>query len=50
MRAVTQLKRQGVRTIIVTIHQGIRQTSYEGPTDPAVDEPDRSDRRHRASA
>jgi 5'-nucleotidase len=35
-RAVAQLKHSGVRTIVVTIHQGIRQTSYEGPTDPAV--------------
>jgi 5'-nucleotidase len=31
------LSRLGVKTIIVTIHQGIRQTpSYEGPTDPEV--------------
>jgi 5'-nucleotidase len=30
------LKRFGVKTIVVTIHQGIRQTSYEGQTDPAV--------------
>jgi 5'-nucleotidase len=33
--SVAQLKRQGVRTIIVTIHQGLRQTpTYEGPTNP----------------
>jgi len=34
--SVKQLRRQGVKTIIVTIHQGIRQSNYEGPTDPAV--------------
>jgi len=35
--SVAQLKRQGVRTIIVTIHQGLRQApTYEGPTDPNV--------------
>jgi 5'-nucleotidase len=34
--AVAQLKRQGVRTIIVTIHQGLRQASYEGQTDPDI--------------
>src|SRR5688572_13839566 len=34
--SVKQLKRQGVKTIVVTIHQGIRQTSYDGPTDPTV--------------
>jgi 5'-nucleotidase len=35
--SVAQLKRQGVHTIVVTIHQGLRQTpTYEGPTDPAV--------------
>jgi len=34
--AARELKAQGVRTIVVTIHQGIRQDSYEGPTDPAV--------------
>lgn len=32
--AVIELKRQGVRSIVVTIHQGIRQTSYEGQTNP----------------
>lgn len=35
--AVRELRGQGIRTIVVTIHQGIRQTSYEGPTDPAVE-------------
>lgn len=26
----------GVKTIVVTIHQGINQTSYTGPTNPAI--------------
>ncbi len=30
------LRRFGVEAIVVTIHQGIRQSSYEGPTDSAV--------------
>lgn len=34
--SVAQLKRQGIRTIVVTIHQGLRQTSYEGQTNPDV--------------
>jgi 5'-nucleotidase len=35
--SVAQLKRQGVRTIVVTIHQGLRQApTYEGPTDPSA--------------
>lgn len=34
--AVAQLQQRGVRSIVVTIHQGIRQTNYEGPTDPNV--------------
>src|SRR4029453_4998532 len=35
--SVAQLKRQGVRTIVVTIHQGLRQApTYEGPTNPEV--------------
>jgi 5'-nucleotidase len=35
--SVAQLKRQGVRTIVVTIHQGLRQApTYEGPTNPDV--------------
>lgn len=33
---VQELRRRGVRTIVVTIHQGIIQTSYTGPTDPAI--------------
>lgn len=32
--AVAQLERQRIRTIVVTIHQGLRQASYEGATDP----------------
>lgn len=35
-QAVRKLERSGVDTIVVTIHQGIRQTSYEGSTDPEV--------------
>jgi 5'-nucleotidase len=35
--SVAQLKRQGVRTIVVTIHQGLRQApTYEGPTNPDI--------------
>lgn len=34
--AVKKLRKQGVSTIVVTIHQGTFQTSYVGPTDPAV--------------
>jgi 5'-nucleotidase len=34
--AVTKLRHQGIRTIIVTFHQGTTQRSYEGPTDPAA--------------
>lgn len=34
--AVRKLRRQGVSTIVVTIHQGTFQTSYEGPTNPAA--------------
>ena len=34
--SVKQLKRQGVKSIVVTIHQGTGQTSYTGPTDPDV--------------
>lgn len=37
--SVKQLKRQGVKTIVVTIHQGTGQTSYTGPTDPEVKPP-----------
>ncbi|HKE94874.1 MAG TPA: metallophosphoesterase, partial [Povalibacter sp.] len=32
--AAAVLQRQGIHTIIVTIHQGTSQRSYEGPTDP----------------
>jgi 5'-nucleotidase len=31
-RQVRKLKRRGVKAIVVTIHQGTRQDSYEGPT------------------
>ncbi|MBL8266014.1 bifunctional metallophosphatase/5'-nucleotidase [Steroidobacter sp.] len=34
--SVKVLKSQGVKTIIVTIHQGTGQSSYTGPTDPEV--------------
>jgi 5'-nucleotidase len=34
--AVRKLRRQGVSAIVVTIHQGIRQASYEGPTDASI--------------
>jgi 5'-nucleotidase len=35
--AAVQLKSQGVKTIVVTIHQGTRQSpTYEGPTDATV--------------
>lgn len=37
--SVKQLKREGVKTIVVTIHQGTGQTSYTGPTDPEVTAP-----------
>lgn len=36
--SVKQLKHQGVKTIVVTIHQGIQQTSYEGSTDPTMND------------
>ena len=35
-RQVKELKRQGVETIVVLIHQGGFQTSYAGDTDPAL--------------
>jgi 5'-nucleotidase len=38
-RAVAELQQQGVRAIVVTIHQGERTTSYEGPTNPSVPGP-----------
>jgi 5'-nucleotidase len=31
------LKQFGVKAIVVAIHQGIRQTSYNGPTDPDIE-------------
>lgn len=35
--AVAKLRQRGVRTIVVTIHQGLRQApTYEGPTNPDV--------------
>ncbi|MET0413760.1 MAG: bifunctional metallophosphatase/5'-nucleotidase [Polyangiaceae bacterium] len=34
--AVNALKKKGVRSIIVTIHQGAPQTSYTGATDPSA--------------
>lgn len=34
--SVKELKRQGVKSLVVTIHQGISQTSYDGSTDPDV--------------
>lgn len=34
--AAVQLKSQGVKTIVVTIHQGTRQANYEGPTNPTI--------------
>ncbi len=35
--SVARLKGRGIRTIVVTIHQGLRQApTYEGPTDPDV--------------
>lgn len=34
--AVRELRAQGIRAIVVTIHQGIRQTSYEGQTNPEI--------------
>ena len=41
-RAVAELQPQGVRAIVVTIHQGGTQTSYNGPTQampPALNGP-----------
>lgn len=37
-RYVRELKSRGVRTIIVTIHQGATQASYTGATDPDADD------------
>jgi len=35
-RYVKQLKRQGIRSIVVTIHQGAFQQSYDGQTSPTA--------------
>jgi 5'-nucleotidase len=35
-RYVVQLKAKGVRSIVVLIHQGGRQTTYQGPTQPGA--------------
>ena len=36
-RSVAELRRQGVRAIVVGLHQGGQQTSYNGPTNPEAD-------------
>lgn len=36
-RSVAELRRHGVRAIVVALHQGGQQTSYDGPTNPAAD-------------
>jgi 5'-nucleotidase len=35
---VPELKKKGVRAIVVTIHQGTNQAIYEGPTHPAAED------------
>lgn len=35
--SVAQLRRHGIRTIVVALHQGGQQTSYDGPTHPQAD-------------
>ena len=35
-KEVEYLRRQGIRSFVVTIHQGGSQTAYEGATDPAA--------------
>jgi len=35
-RYVKQLKADGVRSIVILIHQGGRQTTYQGPTQPSA--------------
>jgi 5'-nucleotidase len=37
-QSVAELKRHGVRAIVVALHQGGQQTSYEGPTRPEADD------------
>ncbi|MCP9340486.1 bifunctional metallophosphatase/5'-nucleotidase [Stutzerimonas xanthomarina] len=36
-RSVAELRRHGVRAIVVALHQGGRQVSYDGPTNPQAD-------------
>ncbi|MCQ2030512.1 bifunctional metallophosphatase/5'-nucleotidase [Stutzerimonas zhaodongensis] len=36
-QSVAELRRHGVRAIVVALHQGGQQTSYEGPTQPEAD-------------
>ncbi|HBM08576.1 5'-nucleotidase [Pseudomonas sp. 10B238] len=36
-QSVAELRRHGVRAIVVALHQGGRQTSYDGPTNPEAD-------------
>ncbi|WP_407294014.1 bifunctional metallophosphatase/5'-nucleotidase [Stutzerimonas zhaodongensis] len=36
-QSVAELRRHGVRAIVVALHQGGQQTSYEGPTNPEAD-------------
>ncbi|WP_019341450.1 bifunctional metallophosphatase/5'-nucleotidase [Stutzerimonas stutzeri] len=36
-RSVADLRRHGVRAIVVALHQGGRQVSYDGPTNPQAD-------------
>lgn len=37
-RSVAELRRQGIRAIVVALHQGGQQTSYDGATNPEADE------------
>jgi 5'-nucleotidase len=36
-RSVAELRRHGVRAIVVALHQGGQQISYDGPTNPGAD-------------
>ncbi len=36
-QSVAELRRHGVRAIVVALHQGGQQTSYDGPTNPEAD-------------
>jgi 5'-nucleotidase len=38
-KQVKKLKRRGIRTIVVVLHQGGSQAAYTGPTDPSADAP-----------